>query len=260
MDAIIAAGGVPLPDEPLYPLTQGKPKALLDIEGKPMIQWVLDALNGSQQIEHIVIIGLDRSSGLKADKTLVYVPDQGSMVSNLRAGMLAVREINPETGKILAVSSDIPSITTEMVDWLIKTVLETDDDAYYCVIPREVMETRYPGSKRSYTHLKDMQVCGGDMNAIDIRLIDHEEDIWERLTDARKNVVKQAALIGFSTLFLLLVRQATISSTVKRVSKKLGLKGRAIISPYAEMGMDVDKPHQLELVQADLHKRIQSGS
>lgn len=260
MDAIIAAGGAPLPDEPLYPHTQGKPKALIDIEGKPMIQWVLDALNGSSQIEYIVIIGLDRNSGLKADKTLVYVPDQGSMVANLRAGMLALREVNPQAGKLLAVSSDIPSITTEMVDWLIDIVRQTDDDVYYCVVPREVMETRYPGSKRSYTHLKDLQVCGGDMNAIDVRLVDQDEEIWERLTGARKNVVKQAALIGFSTLFLLLVRQATISSTVKRVSKRLGVKGRAIIAPYAEIGMDVDKPHQLEIVRTDLHKRIHSAS
>ncbi len=46
MDAIVIAGGVPTPVEPLYPYTQGKPKALLDLCGKPMIQWVLDALEG----------------------------------------------------------------------------------------------------------------------------------------------------------------------------------------------------------------------
>lgn len=260
MDAIIAAGGAPTTEDPLYPYTQGKPKALLEIEGKPMVQWVLDALSGSEHIEHIVIIGLDAGSGLVADKVLIYVPDQGSMVANLRAGMMTLRNFNPHAGKMLAVSSDIPSITTEMVDWLVKIVQESDDDVYYCVVPRKVMEARYPGSKRSYTHLKDMEVCGGDMNAIDVRLVDQDQEIWERLTGARKNVVRQAALIGFSTLFLLLVRQATISSTVRRVSKRLGIKGRAIISPYAEIGMDVDKPNQLEIVRADLHKRILSSS
>jgi NDP-sugar pyrophosphorylase family protein len=42
MDAVITAGGVPQPDELLYPYTL-KPKALLEIDGKPMVQWVLDA-------------------------------------------------------------------------------------------------------------------------------------------------------------------------------------------------------------------------
>jgi NDP-sugar pyrophosphorylase family protein len=39
MDAVVTAGGIPKPDELLYPYTLGKPKALLEIAGKPMVQW-----------------------------------------------------------------------------------------------------------------------------------------------------------------------------------------------------------------------------
>src|SRR3972149_4313418 len=59
VDAIVIAGGIPKPDEPLYPLTQGKSKALLDIAGQPMIQWVLDALSEAQTIRRVVVIGLE---------------------------------------------------------------------------------------------------------------------------------------------------------------------------------------------------------
>jgi hypothetical protein len=41
---------------------------------------------------------------------------------------------------------------------------------------------------------------------------------------------------------------------VKRVSEKIKIKGRAIRWPYAEAGMDVDKPHQLEQMRADMEK------
>ena len=34
IDAVVMAGGVPGPDEPLYPLTQGRPKALLPLAGR----------------------------------------------------------------------------------------------------------------------------------------------------------------------------------------------------------------------------------
>jgi hypothetical protein len=53
----------------------------------------------------------------------------------------------------------------------------------------------------------------------------------------------------------MLIRRITIDDAVKRVSNRLGLKGRAIISPYAEIGMDVDKPHQLEIVISDLSQQ-----
>ena len=44
----------------------------------------------------------------------------------------------------------------------------------------------------------------------------------------------------------------TIDDVIHRIADKLGLKGRAIVCPYAEVGMDVDKPHQLELLRDDL--------
>ena len=47
MDAIVTAGGIPQPGEPLYEYTLGASKAMLDVVGKPMIQWVLDALEGA---------------------------------------------------------------------------------------------------------------------------------------------------------------------------------------------------------------------
>ena len=37
--------------------------------------------------------------------------------------------------------------------------------------------------------------------------------------------------------------------------KRMNITGKAVVSPYAEVGMDVDKPHQLEIMRADLAKR-----
>jgi hypothetical protein len=142
-----------------------------------------------------------------------------------------------------------------MVDWSVKTALETEDDAYYSVVTRELMESRFPGSKRSYIRFKDVEVCGADMNMIRNSVATGRDEFWNKLVAARKNAFKQAALIGYDTLFLLLLRQLTINGVVKKASARLGLKGRAIISPYAEIAMDVDKPYQLELLRKDLAQR-----
>ena len=256
MDAILTAGGIPQPGEPLYDYTQGINKALLDICGKPMIQWVLDALEGASTVDRIVIIGLPQDAALNSSKIAAFISTHGSMLENIRAGVFKVLEINPEAVHVLAVSSDIPGITSEMVDWVVKTTMETDHDIYYNIITRQVMEARYPTSKRSYTHLKEFDVCGGDMNVIRTTLVTGNDTLWEDIIAARKNVLKQASLIGFSTLILLLLRRINLDAALKRVTKKLNLRGRAIICPYAEVGMDVDKPHQLEIMRSDLQNRV----
>jgi GTP:adenosylcobinamide-phosphate guanylyltransferase len=252
MDAIVTAGGVPQPGEPLYEYTQGISKALLDVSGKPMIQWVLDALTAASTIDRVLIMGLPADSEISCPKLVSYLPSQGDMVANIRAGISELLRINPQAQHVLLVSSDIPCITSEMVDWSVKTTMQTDEDAYYNVISRQVMEKRFPTSNRSYIKLKDVEVCGADMNVVATRLVTTNDEIWIKLVNSRKNALKQAALLGYDTLFLLLLHAITLEDAVKKVTKRLNITGRAILCPYAEVGMDIDKPHQLEMLRADL--------
>jgi len=257
MDAVVTAGGIPQPNEPLYEYSKGDAKALIDVAGKPMIQWVLDALSEAKTIDNVVVIGLSAKSDLMCKKPLTYMSNQGKMLDNLKAGTAKVMELNPKAKYVLFVSSDIPSITGEMVDWMVKTTSETQDDIYYNVVRREDMETRFPGSKRTYTPLKDMEVCGGDMNVARTAIVNQNSEFWNKLIEARKNPAAQASMIGLDIIFKFIFRQLTIDDVIKRVADKLNLKGRAIVCPYPEIGMDVDKPHQLELIRDDMEARVQ---
>jgi NDP-sugar pyrophosphorylase family protein len=255
MDAMVAAGGVPKPDDPLCEYTQGGAKAFLDVAGKPMVQWVLDALSAAEHIEHVVVVGLEPDLKVYCDKPLAFVPQQGAMLANIRAGVRKVLELNPQAEHVIMVSGDVPAIRAEILDWQVETALQSDHDLYYTVVTKEVMETRFPDSRRSYTPLKGMQVCGGDVHIIRASLATREDQIWDELIGARKNVFKQASMIGYSTLLLLLLRRLTIEGAIPRVTKRLGVTGRAVVCPYAEVAMDVDKPHQLELLRKDLGVR-----
>lgn len=258
MDAIIAAGGIPEAEDPLYPYTQGGSKALLQIAGRPMIQWVLDALDHSHFVERVVVAGLGRGNGVEGRKVAAYLPDQGGMLRNIRAGTEKVLEIHPEAEWVLSVSADVPAVRAQMLDWIVQSASDSDHDIYYSVIPREVMEARFPNSRRSYVRLKDGEVCGGDVNVFRAALIASNDELWERIIAARKNALKQAALIGYGTLFLLLFRRLTIERAVRRAGDRLNIRGRALVSPYAEIGMDVDKPYQLEILNADLASKAVS--
>ncbi|MDX9990608.1 MAG: nucleotidyltransferase family protein [Anaerolineales bacterium] len=255
MDAIVMAGGIPLPEDPLYTYTQGNSKALLDIAGKPMVQWVLDALSAAKSVENVILIGLSAKSGVTCQKPIHFLPNQGRMLANIVAGVEKSQQLDPQSEYVMIVSSDVPGIKPEMIDWLAETCLQTHDDLYYGVVPREIMEKRYPNSRRTFTRLKDMEVCGADVNVTHVNMAHEHLDTWEQLIGNRKNPLLQARVIGLDTLFQLMFRQLSIDDIVQRVMARIGVRGRAIIWQHAEAGMDVDKPHQLEIMRADLSGR-----
>ena len=255
MDAIVTAGGIPAPGEPLYPYTQGQNKSLLDVAGKPMVQWVLDALDAAKKVENILVVGLPENSGITGAKIQGFLPNAGSMLHNIRAGMLKLAEMNPQASHALTVSADIPAITGEMVDWVIETTLDSDLDIYYNIITREVMEARFPESRRSYIHLRNMDVCGGDMNVIRTMTATENDVLWEYIFAARKSALKQASLLGWDTLLLLLLRRISIDKGIEMATRRLNITGKVLVCPYAEVGLDIDKPHQLEILRADLARQ-----
>jgi len=261
MDAIVTAGGIPLPEDPLYTYTNGDSKALVDVAGKPMIQWVLDALGDAKHVDNVIIIGLSPKSEIICKKPMHFISNQGRMLANIVAGVEKSVELDPKSEYVLVSSSDIPGITADMVDWLIETCMETKEDIYYGVIPRDVMEARYPGSNRTYTKLKDVQLCGADIHISHVRMaIDPEHlEMWEELIGNRKSPLKQAATIGFGTLLKVATRRITLDGLVATVTKRIGITGRPIIWKHAEPGMDVDKPHQLEILREDMEKLYQEA-
>jgi len=252
MDAIVTAGGIPRPEDPLYTHSHGDSKALIDIAGKPMIQWVLDALGDAKQVDNVIIIGLSPKSGVTCKKPTHFVSNQGRMLANIVTGINKALEINKKNQYVLIVSSDIPTLKPEMVDWLVETCMETKDDLYYGICPREVMEKRFPESKRTYTKLKDIELCGADINVTHVRMATEHLDLWEALIGSRKNALRQASMVGWDTFFQVATRSITLEKLVEKVCDRIGVKGRAIQWASAEPCMDVDKPHQLELLRADL--------
>jgi CTP:molybdopterin cytidylyltransferase MocA len=257
IDAVITAGGVPKPNDPLYPVTQGKSKALLPIGGRPMVQWVLDALDGSPLVGRIVVVGLAPSeAALTSRKELVYLPNAGSMIGNAQAGLKQIMALNPSAKKAVIASADIPCLTSAMVDWMINTCLASDHEIYYGLISQADMEKRFPGSRRSYFAIKEGRFCGSDIIMISTALASDYNPAWNEIVGARKNILRQASVIGFDTLLLMLLRQMTIPEAERRAQTKLGVKGRILLDPYAETGMDVDKPRQYEQVRRDLEARL----
>ena len=256
MEAILMAGGVPQPGDPLYPYTQGKPRALLPMAGKPLAQWTLDALTAAESIEHIVIVGLSPTAGLQTTKPVSWLPDQGSMLDNILAGLHEVLRHRPDASLTLVASDDIPTVTPEMVNWAAANARRFPEaDLIYHVVRRETMEARFPNANRTYLRLKDGDFCGADLNVVHTRMVNSDLAFFRRLIAARKHPLKGAAMIGWKILFMVALRRWTLQQTAEALSAQANVRGVAVEAPYAEMAMDADKPHQIEILRADLARQ-----
>jgi CTP:molybdopterin cytidylyltransferase MocA len=251
---VVSAGWSPKEDDPLIEYTQGKSKALIPIAGKPMIAHVVDALAGSRYIQNIVIVALNPGE-VQFTVPVEYVPDAGDLISNAEAGLQYALDNYPDLDAVLLSSSDVPTVTSSIVDAFIEACFETEHDLYYSIVKRSVMEARFPGSRRSFVHLREGDFAGGDIILMRPSLVVDRRDLWEDLAGARKSALSQARMLGLGTFLKLLIHRLSIADAERRARKVLNVNGRAIPFPHAEIGMDVDKPHQLEIVRADLEAR-----
>jgi hypothetical protein len=252
IDAFIAAGGIPGPRDPLYAEAKGGPKTLIDVAGKPMAQWVVDALTGSPSIGRILVVGLGEDSGLTSRKPLLFHPDQGGFFANVAAGIRRLSSLESTAEFGLGISGDIPGIRPEMVDWLASVALSSSLDVQYLVVKRDVVEARFPRSGRTFLTLRDGRYSGGSANVIALNKEIPLPHMWERLARARKNPLRMAGVIGPRILFGYLFRTLTAEDVLSVFCRRFRITGRLLFSPYAELAMDIDKPYHLDILRRHL--------
>jgi len=257
MDAIVTAGGISRPDDPLYAITGIEKKALIPLTGKPMVGWVLEALAGSELVENIVIVGLRPDEAPPGDQVpLHFVKAVGSMIDNIMAALDQLKKINPAAQKILLVSSDIPLITAESVRGFVAECGSLEADIYYAIVEEKTMEASFPNSRRTFVPFKGGRYSGGDLFLVDVAVPDKTDlDLFRGLTSSRKNYWQQARLLGFGFIIRFLLRQMSVEDAAKRAKKILNLEARGVDTRYPELGMDLDKPHQYEMIKTILEKR-----
>ena len=253
MHVLITAGGTPEPNHPLYAYTQGQPKALLDIAGRPMIEYVIAALQDAKSVDEIVVIGLGENIGkqLKTKRSIHHLPNQESLLKNTVVGINWIKKIDPNCEKLLLCTSDIPLLTGDIVDSFVN-LCTGDFGMYYALIPQATMEAAFPSSKRTYTKLQDIIFTGGDLCLSTPELVSSNLELWELLIAKRKSPIKIARQFGWKTVLKLLTRQLTVADCNAIATRVLRIPCKGVECPFPELGMDGDKPFQVDMLREEM--------
>ena len=210
-------------------------KALWMLHGKPMLSYVLAAVQGSKYISECVVVGpVSIEPYLQGCRRVDGKPD---LVDNVNMGL----SLFPTARYVLYLSSDIPLLTAAILDTFIQQALDTRADVIYPVILQATHEAMYPDCKRTFGKLREGSFTGGNAWIITNEALANGQPLTQAFIHGRKQIVQLARALGPVTLLRLLTGRLTIRHAEARVSKLLGgLPVAAVVFPHAALGNDLD--------------------
>lgn len=242
-NAVVLGGGDP--GDPFAAAHGVGVKALIPLAGAPLGLHVLRTLRESGCIGKVAYVGptTPEMNPLIDER----VTDRGSLLANLEAGVAAL----PDGARVLVVTADIPLMTPEQLCDVLEQAAQESPDAglVYPVVTKEACDAAFPGVKRTYVKVRDGTFTGGNLFLLDPRLISQFLPRLREVLGARKAPLKLAGLIGPSVLLRLVTGRLDVATLESKVSEILGVQARALITPHAAIGTDVDKGSDLELAR-----------
>jgi len=248
-DAIVLAGGDGSIIDP-----QISAKGLVQVAGKPMVQWVLEALRKANSIRQIAVVlppGQDISSWQHLTDHIAY--SGGQISENVAAGLDVLSQNDlPQSDLIIGVTSDIPTVSPEAIDDLVAQTVERRAELSYPIVPEAVMLAAYPDAQRTFIKIRDGKVTGGNAVLFDPRHFQTLRDFAQGLFDARKSPLKLANTAGLKFVLKVATGRLNVRDAEDRLKQLIGVESAAIYSNYASIGADVDKPADVAVAEAKL--------
>lgn len=219
-------------------------KAFIKINGRNMVSYVLDCYTKTKALAGVGIIGPPDKLG-KLEQGVVPIAQRGSMVDNVVAAADTFKD-----GWLLLSSCDIPLITSEAVEDFLSNCHGAD--MYYPLVVKEDCDKVFPEMQRTWVKLRDGVFTGGNMVLIRTSKVYTAAKPAGDFFAARKSPVQLASLVGISTLVKLVLRTLTIAEVEQKMAKILGISCKAVSTSYPEIGTDVDKESDYNLISAKL--------
>jgi GTP:adenosylcobinamide-phosphate guanylyltransferase len=246
-DAIILAGGEN--QKQLLGLSPQPYEALIEIAGQPMVTFVANALAASGAVNRILVVGPELVLKQCAFPPQATVLAGGrTIMETIQIGMKALGHQQ----KTLVATADIPLLTADAVNDFLTQCSSIDADFYYPILARELNERRYPSTRRTYVRLREGTFTGGNIFLVNPDVVSRSLTVANRIIENRKKPLTLCGILGWAFIIKFLTGTLCLAEVEGRVSELLKLRGAVIHSRFPELGIDVDKPSDLELVRATI--------
>lgn len=225
-----------------------RPKSLIEFQGAPLIVRLAESLEKSRYVDEVVfLIPQDARSLIegKFRKPAYYLTSGANLIEKIYEALEFVK-----TEYVLIVPVDVPLLNEKIIDGFIEECLAKNGDGFYPIIEKQVLEKKFPGTQRTYGRLKEGIFTGGNLFLIKKSLFYLNRKFIEEIYESRKDAFKMAKVAGITVFLKGLLGILKIQDAEKRVSKLFNNADlKAVITKYPEIGIDVDKPEDLDFLK-----------
>lgn len=228
-------------------------KAALPVAGRPMGEWVVEALRESPSIGRVLVAADWRSLGqavpLMANRQKV-VP----VVAMPTIGETVDAVLDAVAPPVLITTVDHPLLTPAMIAEFLSKV-PRDADAAVAVARESVVQAAYPATRRTYARFRGARVTGCNLFLLASSRARAAVRFWSQLDSHRKDPGAMVGALGMGSLMLWWAGLLTIDGAARRLSRRVGARLAVVEMDEAEAAIDVDKPDDLALADAILTRR-----
>lgn len=245
-DPVARAAGVPI-------------KALAPVGGRPMLARVLDALATSGRVGRVAII-LDADTlrlpppgltDLLQRPGLLTLPAAGSPSASVVG---ALDRLGGDVFPCLVTTADHALLTPAMIERFIDD-LDPAADAGVALVTARTIERAYPSAVRTFYRLGPERYSGCNLFLLRRPAARRLPLFWQELERHRKRPWRLIAAIGIAPFLRFLLGRIDLAGAMRELSRMAGTRVDAVVLPYPEAAIDVDKPSDLVLAEQILRAR-----
>jgi hypothetical protein len=161
--------------------------------------------------------------------------------------------LDPEV-PVLLTTADHPLLTAEIIDAFGRQSLADDVDVAVGLAPHALVTEAYPGIKKTVLRFSDGDFCGCNLFAFLTPEGRRAASFWRKIEQQRKKPLVLIGLLGWWAVIRYRLGMLPLEEALAKLSKRLGLRMKAVILPYANAAIDVDSIADLMLVKGSLEK------
>ncbi|MGE3231606.1 MAG: NTP transferase domain-containing protein [Hyphomicrobium sp.] len=245
-DPVARAAGVPI-------------KALASVGGTPMLARVLDALAASGRVARIAVV-IDPEtlrlpppalSELLQRPGLSTLPAADSPSASVVA---ALDRLGDDVFPCLVTTADHALLTAEMVGRFLDD-LDPHADAGVALVTARAIERRYPHAVRTFYRLGSERYSGCNLFLLRRPAARRLPLFWQELERHRKRPWRLIAAIGIAPFAKFLLGRLDLAGAMGELTRLTGARAAAVVLPFPEAAIDVDKPGDLALAEEILRQR-----
>jgi GTP:adenosylcobinamide-phosphate guanylyltransferase len=250
---VLAAGRGP--DDPMAKAYGVRHKAVVPVGGQPMLARVVATLLDHPAVASVTVSIDEEAPALVAlgrlAKKVVILHSSDTAASSVRDAL----RMGAVTYPVLLTTADHPLLTGKMIDHFISKSESIEADLTAGLAEARTILSAFPDAKRTFLAFGRDRVSGCNLFGLHNDRALRAIDAWRYLERVRKQPWRLVYAFGPLALLRYASGLFNLESAFAIASRRLGLKAKPILMPFAEAAVDVDKPEDKELAERVLGAR-----